>query len=1775
MNVFDLRDSIVNDYSSFIRGFINIRDRKIVEKVDGYLNSGALWPQPILQLNPTYASGKSVEELVDEKLLHPGCEAIFRANKTEEGGGDPMRLYMHQTEAIRAARRGESYALTTGTGSGKSLGYIVPIVDYVLRVGSGNGIQAIIVYPMNALANSQLGELDKFFIDMKDNPPVTYRRYTGQDSADFRQKILENPPDILLTNYVMLELILTRLEERKLIRGMQGLRFLVLDELHTYRGRQGADVAMLTRRVREASQSDDLICVGASATLDSGSSLLEGRKNVANLASRIFGAHFKPENIIDETLSPETQERDFTGDNLRKLREELEPFFECDDLEGIRARLREKNGGKDLYEILKESLFFSWLERAFGIEREGETGKYIRRSPRPIDGKNGGALELQALVGEIDDAVQVAQCAKAIKSAFLLGYETQKPDSKRRFFSFRLHQFISRADCVYATAELGEDREIFMRKQRTSPGSEGAKILFPLVFCRSCGHEFYSVTRYSSDEGDVLFEPREPYDTDVLDEVEKDDVGYLYVNAEKPWPDEPDVDELPEMWKKVDDNGVASINRSKPLPENYRVNPKGEEVEASEPGVKASFVHSPFRFCPWCHVSFEPKTTQNLKSDFSNLGGLASEGRTTATTTLALSAVRHVSKMEELPPEGRKVLSFTDNRQDASFQAGHLNDFVDVAALRGALCHTLKEAGKEGLNDDKVAEEVVKRLNLDYEEYARNPKAKKGTMPDATRNALINVTGYRIHRDLKRGWRLVIPNLEQTALVNFEYAGLDDLAEDKEEWYGAMRLMSPEKRKEILLVFLDMLRRELAINYEWLQYSNQESLRRDSVRYLLPPWGFNDTTTVDDMQHAKVLYLRPRDKKTRIGELETELNITGGTLFGSYIRRELVDVTPDRTKVEHREEVIANIVDACVHHGLLLGQAGNQDDNGYQLNTASLIWKPGDGKTRRRDQIRQPDASIEGEAINEYFKEYYPSLALEMKDMYAREHTAQISYEEREEREQMFRDGTLRILFCSPTMELGVDISELNVVHMRNIPPTPANYAQRSGRAGRKGQPALVLTYATSEQQHDRYFFQRPELMVCGAVKPPQIDLTNETLIRAHLHSIWMTEASKANMLVLGGSLNKVMDTDDSENKMRPDCPVYQRVLDVLDDEGLQKAAYRSAQSVLKSIEGELKETSWYDDEWVKNVFRGIRDSFESACKRWRQAYQDAKCQRESQSGAMADEEINFKRNTIEWSLRNSAEIQLSLLLNTGSGANSDFYPYRYFASEQFLPGYNFPALPVTAFLETTRGRDREKKGDYLSRPRFLAISEFGPKAIVYHNGERYVVKRASMSASPNEQDGGYAFESAKVCAKCGYFHEIKGMSNPDVCENCGEYLTDTMANLFKINNVTATLHNRITCNEDKRMRFSYAVRPAFRFATRGDQKSSVVAKIFVPGDDGKEMEWGAIEYGDAASIYFVNNGLRRNKQQDGFLLDPLTGSWRSKNSEDDPDGKVDKLAQRVKCVYARPYVKDVKNSLLLSPDASNVDLSLEQTASLQAALCRAIQLVFSVEDRELAAFPLPDEDERDGILFYEASEGGAGVLKNVFKEGTFRETIREALKLCHFDPDTREDLGHAEHTSEICDSACYDCLLNYSNQHDHPILDRHSIRDVLFALLDARLEVSSGPDHLETLMKKLKAKKGSDFEVRWLRFINERELRLPSDAQYEVKIGDSVTKPDFAYLQNQMKVAIYIDGKPHEYDDVQDTDERQTRALRKRGWQVVRFGNDPSKWEEVLEANKSVFYFE
>jgi ATP-dependent helicase YprA (DUF1998 family) len=515
--------------------FISATTDRIRTKVEEELQAGLLWPEPLIQLNPSFEPGAWIDDLVADGILHDACRHIFRKEKSASVAGEQgkrLRLHKHQTDAVKIARDGHSYILTTGTGSGKSLAYIIPIVDHVLRHGSGCGIQAIVIYPMNALANSQEGGLEKFlrhgFPDGKG--PVTFARYTGQETDEQKQHIIANPPDILLTNYVMLELLLTRPQEKPLINAAKHLHFLVLDDLHTYRGRQGADVAMLVRRTREAFGATHLQCVGTSATLAGAGDYETQRAEVARIASTIFGAVIQLEHVIGETLRRATPDADVQDPQfLARLRQRLETTQAIPPTD---------------YQRFIHDPLSGWIESTFGITSEAHTGRLIRSKPRSISGREGAAQHLSTLTG-----LPLSRCAEAIEHQLLASYLCEpNPETGFPVFAFRRHQFISRGDTVYASLEAETQRYISMHGQQYVPGDRH-RLLLPLVFCRECGQEYYCVRCDTDPETrQHHYIPRELSDHQTDEESE---AGFLYASTTQAWPLDPEAMLQRPTWRTV------------------------------------------------------------------------------------------------------------------------------------------------------------------------------------------------------------------------------------------------------------------------------------------------------------------------------------------------------------------------------------------------------------------------------------------------------------------------------------------------------------------------------------------------------------------------------------------------------------------------------------------------------------------------------------------------------------------------------------------------------------------------------------------------------------------------------------------------------------------------------------------------------------------------------------------------------------------------------------------------------------------------------------------------------------------------------------------------------------------------------------------------------------------------------------------------------------------------------------------------------------------------
>lgn len=1622
MDAFGIRNKMIDGYRSFSEGFVDIQDRRILDALEEEGNQSRQWPDPWLSLNPSFKSGGTISELVGRGLLHEACKDVFRIKTTpEDRGSMELTLHRHQADAIGIARTGQSYVLTTGTGSGKSLSYIIPIVDHVLRNGSGKGVQAIIVYPMNALANSQREELEKFLLyGFEGKPPVTFQRYTGQEDHEARQTILKNPPDIILTNYVMLEYVLTRPDERgSLISAADGLRFLVLDELHTYRGRQGADVAMLVRRLRDACNANDTLqCIGTSATMSSEGTSADQQNDVGLVASRIFGTRVPGSNVVMETLVRVTHVRDrHAWELVQAVRERSRTEF---SIAGLAAN----------YQGLQNDTLASWVEDTFGLALEEGTDRLIRGRPTTVD------KAAESLAKEI--RVDAADCRRAIQATLLAGAQARHPETGRPLFAFRLHQFISKGGSVYVTAESETERTIDTSFQVATGVEE--KRLYPLAFCRECGQEYLMVTKTDGITGSTFVARHQL-------RIQKDNLegqdGYLYISTGAEWPKDPLADDrIPASWRAESPSGThISDSKRNRVPERFVVLPQGsaapESAEAFDGGQLAAWIPGALGFCLACRITYEAIRS----GEYSKLVTLDQEGRSSAMTVIATRLVQLLRSDAgaDLEDGAKKLLTFVDNRQDAALQSGHLNDFVQVAQLRAALVRALDQFPQEGIEATELGQALVRCLNLNPSEYSKVPDPLD---PRPSKRALHQVLTYRALRDLQRGWRITLPNLEQTGLLVVDYPMAKMLAEQGHRWEGSHYLLrdaDPGQREEIIRVLLDEFRRVLAIEAEEFSQDWLDRLRTQSNEHLKGSWSVSDREKAPETGLAVPESLREGQKGRNL------LSITGKGGFGRWLRR------PERLgvalTVTEANEIIEDLIHLLAKHGLI-SHVVDRRQQGYQLKLSAIVLRKGDGVTGAADPIRRTYSADQKPRIVKFFRDLYTEDADGLSGLRAAEHTAQVPARIREEREKEFGSAALPLLFCSPTMELGVDIKSLNAVAMRNVPPTPANYAQRSGRAGRSGQPALVVTYCASGNAHDSYYFQRSDLMVAGQVQPPRLDFANEDLIRSHVHAVWLAEALSIGGEGLGQSMSSVLDLS------AHGYPIDPGLAQVLSDPSAARQAKLRARKLVRAVQAELEDTIWWDEQWSDRVLGDASASFDAACERWRDLYRNAMTEREQAHQAAGDPTATKKDRDAAQKRSNEAFQRVQILLNDTNGSGqSDFYTYRYLASEGFLPGYSFPRLPLAAFIPGIRTRDKDYNSTWLQRSRFLAISEFGPQSFIYHEGARYQVTKVSLPRSAEGNDiGSVAMSDARVCGACGYLHErAVGL---EVCEHCGGGLDGALRNLMQLQSVITVRRERISADEEERNRQGFELITNYRFAGAVTSPRCAEAAIEHEG-----MLLGDIVYGDGATVRVTNVGRsNRKKPEDrGFWLDLTTGAWLSEananaadDEEQDPDAPNLDASKRKDRVI--PYVEDHRNIAILRW-TQKIDKAEATTA--QYAIERGIEAVFQLEDSELTSELLPDDEDRGRILFIEAAEGGAGVLRRLQAEpDAIARVAREALSIMHIDPETGVD------QEDACVRGCYRCLLSYGNQRFHEQIDRRSIRGLL---LDLTVAIATPPQPRET----------------------------------------------------------------------------------------------------------------
>ncbi|NJM06308.1 DEAD/DEAH box helicase, partial [Candidatus Gracilibacteria bacterium] len=450
----------------------------------------------------------------------------------------------------------------------------------------------------------------------------------------------------------------------------------------------------------------------------------------AQVASTIFGTTLSANQVIEETLTYATQQH-----------ATYEPAT-------LRAAVEHDLPASLDWTSFRQHSLAHWIEQLFSL-RADHAGMLRRAEPRTL---RQGAEALAAQTGLPAD-----RCEQQLRRFFDLGSAVQNQEGKPGF-TFKLHQFISQGSAVYSTLEPpGPERHLTLEGQRYVAGPNGDRLLFPLVFCRECG-QHYALCAHDPEARAIV--PRQPLSRgEDVDEPAR--AGYLLVDDMGIWSE--DLEEyLPDSWFNISRRGRNPKKEFREfVPRRLQVRPDGQIQSApSLETTTAWFLPMPFLTCLRCGAVY----TKRDRDDFRKLARLSSEGRSTATTLISVAAIDEMRR-SDLDPEAQKLLSFTDNRQDASLQAGHFNDFANVALLRSAVAAAIaRQQAHDPLTHLNVAQAVLQALSLPQETYARNVGAYGGAKR-RNEEALAAYLEYRVYEDLRRSWRITQPNLEQCGLL--------------------------------------------------------------------------------------------------------------------------------------------------------------------------------------------------------------------------------------------------------------------------------------------------------------------------------------------------------------------------------------------------------------------------------------------------------------------------------------------------------------------------------------------------------------------------------------------------------------------------------------------------------------------------------------------------------------------------------------------------------------------------------------------------------------------------------------------------------------------------------------------------------------------------------------------------------------------------------------------------------------------------------------------------
>ena len=1079
--------NIAQEFISYISTSFSFSDLSLREQFEKELNE-IISKGPYLETNDVFCSGKSIKELIDEGVL----SALFYDLENKKTDRNKIilplerKLYLHQEKSIRAIVNGENVVISTGTGSGKTNCFLIPVINDLLRekeAGTlGSGIRALFIYPMNALANDQLKNIRKLLMDYEDitfgvynggteneeedaikiynsmfaNEPIEKLRHPLKNELLSRNQMKNTPPNILFTNYAMLEHLLFRPKDDVLFSNSD-FKFVVLDEAHIYSGATGIETSILLRRLQaRITSSRKTQFILTSATLGTSN---DSDNDIIKFANNLCGVEFKKECIIRADrveYKPISNVKNYPFSLIKELADEKNFVSEVLDKYGINHENLPES--ELIYDFVNSSLQYHLLRQKIKkVTSLSEIEKILDAST--------------------DDCIDfISLCARAYKNG-------------KTLIDARYHFFIRSLEGSFIA--LSPERKIFLNRQKRY----NDYAVFEIAICDDCGkfafvgkiQDGYLIQSSKIDDKIEYFYPVEDVNEEIDDEDDEivEDRFYL----------------CPHCGAIVEKNRI----RNKPCDCNF--NEYVEVVKAKKPQNDTG---TGFSRCGNCHrghynrfyLGNDAATSVLATSLYEELPEITYEESEETHHPVKMSIFKNILNKNKkvVKKTGRQFLVFSDSRQEAAKFACYLGKSYDEFLRRRGICHVIEEQRNMIINSVFTISDFVSNLTSYFSNkrsFASSNNDQSNLTKKSNKNAWIAM--------LNELARVNSPtSLTSLGVLQFEYLGnTDELINGVAEQFNS----DYQSVKNLLNLLIFEIVKAGAICTD--SDTDIDDNDREYIFYS-PRQKFVTKLQSPDKKMSTVTDWVARTKKNK----QNEFYKTNKLYYVmNYLKLSARDAA------EFLEQYFEYLTDPECNSCCMVDK---NNDGTYALPAKYFrVRIYGDSqakwyKCKKCGKVSQ--FSLHGHCVtvkcesiveeinpcelrkNNHFSELY--FSDRMTPLFIKEHTAQLSKMESADYQEQFIKKEINALSCSTTFEMGVDVGDLETVFLRDVPPLPSNYAQRAGRAGRSvNAAAFCLTYAKLSS-HDLSFFKEPENMIAGVIMPPLFKVDNEKIVRRHIYAV-------------------------------------------------------------------------------------------------------------------------------------------------------------------------------------------------------------------------------------------------------------------------------------------------------------------------------------------------------------------------------------------------------------------------------------------------------------------------------------------------------------------------------------------------------------------------------------------------------------------------------------------------------------------------------------------------